>query len=43
MAPHLARHDELEASPRLFDQLSRISVSTLRRILKRLVSNNGRV
>ena len=36
MATHLARHDELEASPRLFDQLSRISVSTLRRILKRL-------
>ncbi|MDH4209784.1 MAG: integrase, partial [Anaerolineae bacterium] len=30
MATHLARHGEIEASPRLLDQLSRISVSTLR-------------
>ena len=36
MATHLARHGEIEDSPRLLDQLSRISVSTLRRILKRL-------
>src|SRR4030043_1606179 len=43
MATHLARHGELEASPRLFDQLSRISVSTLRRILKRLGQDQPRL
>ena len=43
MATHLARHDELQASPRLFDQLSRISVSTLRRILKRLGQDEPRL
>jgi hypothetical protein len=43
MATHLARHDELEASPRLFDQLSRISVSTLRRILSRLGQDQPRL
>jgi hypothetical protein len=36
MAAHLIRHGEIPASPRLLDQLSRISISTLRRILKRL-------
>jgi hypothetical protein len=43
MATHLARHGELEASPHLFDQLSRISVSTLRRILKRLGQDERRL
>jgi hypothetical protein len=43
MATHLARHGELEASPHLFDQLSRISVSTLRRILKRLEQDQLRL
>lgn len=36
MATHLARHGEIDVSPRLLDQLSRISISTLRRILNRL-------
>ena len=43
MASHLARHGEIEASPRLLDQLSRISVSTLRRILKRLGQDEPRL
>ena len=43
MATHLARHDEIEDSPRLLDQLSRISVSTLRRILKRLEQDQPRL
>ena len=43
MAIHLARHGELEAPPRLLDQLSRISVSTLRRILNRLGQDERRL
>ena len=43
MAIHLARHGELEAPPRLLDQLSRISVSTLRRILSRLGQDEPRL
>jgi hypothetical protein len=43
MATHLARHGELEASPRLLDQLSRISVSTLRRILNHLGQDEPRL
>ena len=43
MATHLARHGEMEASPRLLDQLSRISVSTLRRILNRLGQDEPRL
>src|SRR4030042_3776004 len=43
MATHLARHGEIEASPRLLDQLSRISVSTLRRILNRLGQDEPRL
>ena len=43
MAIHLARHGEFEASPRLLDQLSRISVSTLRRILNRLGQDEPRL
>jgi hypothetical protein len=36
MATHLARHGQIPASPHLLDQLSRISISTLRRVLKRV-------
>jgi len=36
MAKHLAVHGELVASPSLLDQLSRISVSTVKRALKRI-------
>ena len=43
MATHLARHGEIEASPRLLDQLSRISVSTLSRILNRLGQDEPRL
>jgi hypothetical protein len=43
MATHLARHGEIKASPRLFDQLSRISVSTVRRILSRLGQDEPRL
>ena len=43
MATHLARHGEIPASPRLFDQLSRISISTLRRILSRLGQDQPRL
>jgi hypothetical protein len=43
MATHLARHGEFEASPSLLDQLSRISVSTLRRILNRLGQDEPRL
>ena len=35
MARHLAGHGELEVTPQLLDQLERISVSTVRRSLKR--------
>lgn len=43
MATDLARHGELEASPHLLEQLSRISVSTLRRILSRLAQDEPRL
>jgi len=43
IATHLAQHGEIEGSPRLLDQLSRISVSTLRRILKRLGQDEPRL
>jgi len=43
MATHLARHGEIPASPRLFDQLSQISISTLRRILSRLEQDQPRL
>jgi len=36
MATHLAHHGELETSQHLLDQLSPISVSTVKRILKRI-------
>jgi hypothetical protein len=43
MAAHLARHGELRASPRLLEQLSQISVSTLRRRLSRLQQDQPRL
>jgi hypothetical protein len=43
MATHLARHGEIPASPRLLDQLSQISISTLRRILSRLEQDQPRL
>jgi hypothetical protein len=43
MATDLARHGELEASARVLDQLSRISVSTVRRILSRLGQDEPRL
>ncbi|HEM62403.1 MAG TPA: transposase [Chloroflexi bacterium] len=43
MATHLARHGEIDLSPRLLDQLSRISISTVRRILKRLGQDEPRL
>jgi hypothetical protein len=43
MATHLAHHGELEASPRLLEQLGRISLSTVRRILKRLEQDQPRL
>jgi hypothetical protein len=43
MATHLARHGELQVSPRLLDQLSRISVSTVRRIVNRLRQDEPRL
>jgi len=43
MATHLAQHGEIEASAVLLDQLSRISVSTVRRILNRLGQDEPRL
>ena len=36
LAKHLAAHDELATSPQLLEQLGRISVSTVERILTRI-------
>ncbi|MGB5932365.1 MAG: hypothetical protein WBH57_04785 [Anaerolineae bacterium] len=43
MATHLARHDELETSHHLLDQLSQISISTVKRILKRIRQDEPRL
>jgi hypothetical protein len=43
MATHLARHGEIKVSPPLLDQLSRISVSTVRRTLNRLRQDERRL
>ena len=43
MATHLAAHGELDATPILLEQLSRISVSTLRRIRKRIHQDQPRL
>ena len=43
MATHLARHGEIKVSPLLLDQLSQISVSTVRRMLNRLRQDERRL
>ena len=43
MATHLAHHGELEISHHLLDQLSQISVSTVRWILKRIRQDEPRL
>ncbi len=43
LARHLAAHGELEASPGLLEQLERISVSTVRRILTRIRQDEPRL
>jgi hypothetical protein len=43
MAQHLARHNELTMSPMLLDQLQKISVSTVRRILERIQQDQPRL
>jgi len=43
MAHHLARHGELEISSDLLDKLERISVSTVRRLLKRAPRDRPRL
>ncbi len=43
MAHHLAQHGEMQVSERVLDQLSRISVSTLRRSLTRLRQDERRL
>jgi len=43
LAEHLARHRELEVSPTLLQQLGRISVSSVRRILQRLGQDEPRL
>lgn len=43
MATHLAHHGELEISQHLLDQLSQISVSTMKRILKRIRQDEPRL
>lgn len=43
LAEHLAAHDELTTSPQLLEQLDRISVSTVERILTRLRQDEPRL
>jgi hypothetical protein len=43
MARHLARHGELRTTPRLLDQLDRISTSTVQRILNRIRQDQPRL
>jgi hypothetical protein len=43
MAEHLAAHDELDISSRLLEQFEKVSVSTVRRILKRLDQDQPRL
>ena len=42
-AQHLARHGELEATPALLEQLGRVSVSTVRRIVQRVRQDEPRL
>jgi hypothetical protein len=43
MAEHLAAHGELDISTRLIEQLEKVSISTVRRILKRLDQDQPRL
>ncbi|MFQ5904268.1 MAG: integrase [Candidatus Binatia bacterium] len=43
MATHLAAHGEMKVSPALLEQLGQISVSTVRRILKRIGQDRPRL
>jgi hypothetical protein len=43
LAENLARHDELETGPELMEQLDRISISTVRRILGRIRQDQPRL
>ena len=43
MARHLARHGELRTTPSLLDQLDRISISTVQRILNRIGQDQPRL
>ncbi len=43
MATHLSHHGELEISHHLLDQLSRISISTVKRVLKRIRQDEPRL
>lgn len=43
LAEHLAKHGELQVTPKLLDQLGQISVSTVRRILKRTQQDRPRL
>lgn len=43
MAQHLAKFGELEASPALLEQLARVSISTVRRIVKRIRQDERRL
>jgi hypothetical protein len=43
LARHLASHGEMRASPQLLEQLSRISVSTVKRILARIRQDEPRL
>jgi hypothetical protein len=43
LAKHLAAHGELRATPRLLDQLERISVSTVKRIMARILQDVPRL
>jgi hypothetical protein len=43
MAKHLARHGELHTTPRLLDQLDRVSISTVQRILNQIRQDQPRL
>lgn len=43
VAQHLSQHGELRLTPELLEQLKRISVSTVRRILQRIVQDEPRL
>ena len=43
LAEHLTKHNELEATPELLEQLGQISVSTVQRVLQRLRQDEPRL